>query len=181
MLKENATEIKSLQEINQYLLEQFRLARHRQFGKSSEANIAQGELFNEAEQLIDEEAPSEQSQNKESTSNIRSKPKRKPLPKDLPRETVIIDIPENEKSCNCCGNELHKMGEKKSEKLAFIPAQIKVIESVRPQYSCRYCEKTYTKVKIKIAPIPSSPIPKSIATPSLLSQIITSKYQSPQG
>ena len=69
------------------------------------------------------------------------------------------------------------MGEKKSEKLVFIPAQIKVIETVRPQYGCRHCEKMATKVQIKIAPVPSSPIPKSIATPSLLSQIITSKYQ----
>jgi len=59
----------------------------------------------------------------------------------------------------------------------FIPAQIKVIETVRPQYSCRHCEKTETKVQIKIAPVPLSAIPKSIATPSLLSQIITSKYQ----
>ena len=33
------------------------------------------------------------------------------------------------------------------------------------------------KVQIKQAPVPVSPIPKGIATPSLLSQIITSKYQ----
>lgn len=37
--------------------------------------------------------------------------------------------------------------------------------------------KTATTVHIKIAPVPLSPIPKSIATPTLLSQIITSKYQ----
>ncbi len=37
--------------------------------------------------------------------------------------------------------------------------------------------KRRTKVQIKIAPVPLSPIPKSTATPSLLSQIITSKYQ----
>jgi len=177
LLVEKESEIKSLQEQNQYLLEQFRLAQHNRFGKSSEVNLDQGELFNEAEQLVDEEALSEQNQDKENTSKTQSKPKRKPLPKDLPRETVIIDIPENEKSCDCCGNDLHQMGEKKSEKLEFIPAQVKVIETIRPQYSCRHCEKTDTKVNIKIAPVPSSPIPKSIATPSLLSQIITSKYQ----
>jgi len=73
LLKENAIEIKNLQEQNQYLLEQFRLAQHNRFGKSSEVNLDQGELFNEAEQLVDEEALSEQSQDKETT---RNKPKR---------------------------------------------------------------------------------------------------------
>ncbi|QQQ64581.1 transposase [Pseudoalteromonas sp. GCY] len=48
---------------------------------------------------------------------------------------------------------------------------------VRPKYSCRHCEKTHTQVEIKQAPVPPSPIPKGIATASLLSQIITSKYQ----
>ncbi|MDQ7048288.1 MAG: IS66 family transposase [Enterobacterales bacterium] len=89
----------------------------------------------------------------------------------------MIDIPDEDKVCDCCGHDLHPMGEKKSEQLEFIPAQVKVIETVRPQYSCRHCEKTTTKVQIKIAPVPLSPIPKSIATPSLLAQIITSKYQ----
>ncbi len=168
--------IKDLQEKNQYLLEQFRLAQHRQFGKSSEANLEQGELFNEAEQLIDEETDT-QIQNETATRKHCNQPKRKPLPKDLPRETVIVDLSDEEKICDCCGNDLHKMGEKKSERLRFIPAQIKVIETIRPQYSCRHCEKTATKIQIKIAPVPASPIPKSIATPSLLSQIITSKYQ----
>jgi transposase len=55
--------------------------------------------------------------------------------------------------------------------------KFKVIETVSPQYSCRHCEKTETKVQIKIAPVPLSAIPKSIATPSLLSQMITNKFQ----
>jgi len=173
LLVKKDLEIKSLQEKNQYLLEQFRLAQHKQFGKSSEAHAGQGELFNEAEQLIDQEKEPE----KETISYTRSKPKRKPLPKDLPREVVVIDLPDEEKTCDGCGHDLHKMGEKKSEQLKFIPAQIKVIETKRLQYSCRHCENTATKTPIKIAPVPASPIPKSIATPSLLSQIITSKYQ----
>ncbi len=43
LLVEKESEIKNLQEKNQYLLEQFRLAQHKQFGKSSEANLDQGE------------------------------------------------------------------------------------------------------------------------------------------
>jgi transposase len=90
---------------------------------------------------------------------------------------VVHDIPEEDKVCACCNGELHKIGEDKSEKLEFIPAQVKVIEHVRPKYACRACEKDGTQNKIKQAPVPASIIPKGYATPSLLSQIITSKYQ----
>ena len=69
------------------------------------------------------------------------------------------------------------MGEDKNEQLKFIPASIQVIEHIRPKYSCRHCEQQGTEVTIKIAPVPVAPIPKSIATASLLAQIITSKYQ----
>ena len=88
LLQEKDIEIKNLQEKNQYLLEQFRLAQHKQFGKSTEANLDQGELFNEAEQLIDEAIASEKSQNKENTSKTLNQPKRKPLPKEIGRAHV---------------------------------------------------------------------------------------------
>ncbi len=165
--------IKELQNKYQYLLEQFRLAQNKQFGKSSEIDDVQGDLFNEAETLVDEVAEPEV----ETINYTRNRPKRKALPKDLPREVIVHDISDEDKICDCCAGPLHKMGEDKSEQLEFIPAEIKVIEHVRLKYSCRACEKTGTKTTIKIASVPSSPIPKSMATPSLLSQIITSKYQ----
>ena len=86
-----------LREANQYLLEQFRLAQHKQFGKSSEADSGQGDLFNEAEQLVDETAEPE----KESINYTRNKPKRAPLPRDLPRDVVIHDLDDDEKVCDC--------------------------------------------------------------------------------
>lgn len=67
-------------------------------------------------------------------------------------------------------------GEDISERLEFMPARVKVIEHVRPKYSCRDCENTGIAVKIKQAPVSPSPIPKRIITASPLSQIITSKY-----
>ena len=173
LLVEHAEKLAQATARNRYLEEQFRLAQQKQFGKSAEVFDAQGELFNEAEDII--EQPDELAT--QEISYTRKTPKRKPLPKDLPREQVIHDIAEEDKVCNCCGNELHKMGEDVSEKLDFIPAKVKVIEHIRPKYACRECEKTGTKNNIKQAKMPVMPINKGMATSSLLSQIITSKYQ----
>lgn len=160
---------------NQQLLEQFRLAQKRQFGQKSEAHPAQGDLFNEVEsEVLATVTPEPET---EEVSYTRKKPTRTKLPEDLPREVIEHDLPEEEKTCDCCGEPMHRMGEARSEKLEFVPAQVKVIEHVRPKYGCRRCEKEGTEVKIKIAPPPASVIPKGIATPTLLSQIITSKFQ----
>lgn len=155
-----------------YLYEQFILARQKQFGPSAEHFVGQGDLFNEAEVIADDVAPEPE---KQAISYTRNKPARKPLPADLPREQIIHDI--EDKTCSGCGHELHQMGEDTSEKLEFIPAQIKVIEHIRPKYSCRHCEKHGTAVPIQQARLPAMPIEKGIATASLLSHLITYKYQ----
>lgn len=157
----------------QYLLEQFNLLRHKQFAASSEASPDQISLFDEAEQ----EHPSAETQTQTIAEHPRKKPVRKPLPKDLPRETVVVDLSEEEKVCDCCGGALHEMGRETREQLEFIPAQIKVVETVRLKYSCRRCEQEGTEAQIKIAPALTSPIPKGIATASLLAYILISKYQ----
>lgn len=155
-----------------FLEEQFRLAQQQRFGASSESHPAQGDLFNEAEAEL--EAVIEPISETSSTP-VKKKPVRQKLPSELPREVIIHDIAD--KTCACCCEALHQMGDERSEKLEFIPAQVKVIEHVRLKYSCRTCEKEGTTTKISIAPVPVSPIPKGIATATLLSQIITSKYQ----
>ena len=170
-------EITQLKQQYQNILEQFRLAQHKQFGKSSEVSPNQQSLFNEAEEIAGEAISSLKEDENEDHLHTRKTPKRKPLPKHLPREVIIHDLSDEDKVCGDCGHTLHKMGEDKSEQLEFIPAQVKVIEHIRPKYSCRGCEQQGLNVNIKMAPVPVSPIPKSFATPSLLSQIITSKYQ----
>jgi len=110
-------------------------------------------------------------------TKTETKPKRKPLPQGLPREEVVIDITDADKVCDCCQSPLHKMGESSSEALEFVPAHIKVIKTIRPKYACRQCEREGIEGVIKTPSMPATPIPKSIATPSLLSQIITCKYQ----
>ena len=157
----------------QRLLEQFRLAQHHRFGKSSEVSPEQASLFNEAEEECDKDEPADV----ETVTYTRNKPKRKPLPAELPRTVIVHDIPDEDKTCDCCGHDLHKIGEDISEKLEFVPAKVEVQQHIRPKYACRHCETHNTTTPIKQAPVPPSPIPKGIATPSLLSQIITAKYQ----
>lgn len=158
-----------------FLEEQFRLAQHRQFAASSEAYPGQGELFNEAESIV--EPVEDESAEIESVVTQPHKPVRKRLPKELPREQVVLDLDDANKVCDGCQQPLTQIGESRSEKLFFIPAQVKVIETIRPKYACRPCEQAAEPLIVKQAPVPPSILPKGIATPSLLSQIITSKYQ----
>lgn len=160
----------------QHLLEQFRLAQHQRFGAHGEAHPGQGELFNEAEDIIAaDDAVTDGTCT--TISYERKQAKRMPLPADLPRERVLHDITAQDKVCSTCETALHQIGEDVSEKLEFIPAQVKVIEHVRPKYACKACEKEGTSNQIKQASMPSAIIPKGYATPSLLAQVITSKYQ----
>lgn len=168
-------ELDKSQARNLFLEEQFRLAQHQRFGASSEAHPAQGDFFNEVEAELERIDDNAEEESEITATTVKKKPVRQKLPTDLPRDVIILDI--EDKTCDCCGNELHQMGEERSEKLEFIPAQIKVIEHVRLKYSCRTCEQKNTATKIEIASVPPSPIPKGIATATLLSQIITSKYQ----
>jgi transposase len=89
-------------QINQFI-ERYEIAKRKQFGKSSEQLPGAGEIFNEAEELIDE-ADKQLLVEKDSNSNatVKNKPKRKPLPKALPRKVVTIDLSLDEKVCKCC-------------------------------------------------------------------------------
>jgi transposase len=117
-----------------------------------------------------EEESSEQAAKQENTKE-KKKPGRRPLPKDLPREHIIHDLSEEDKQCKCCGHPMAKFSEETSEQLIYIPAQLKVQVHVRNKYACKACEEGVT-----LAPLPPQPIPKSMASASLLAHILVSKY-----
>lgn len=60
------------------------------------------------------------------------------LPAHLPRIETTIDI--DDKTCRCCQGALHRIGEDKSERLDIMPAQFRVLVTIRPKYACRTCE-----------------------------------------
>jgi hypothetical protein len=49
----------------------------------------------------------------------------------------VIDLPESEKSCPCCGKPMHPIGEECSEQLGYVPASVKIIETRRKKYACK--------------------------------------------
>jgi transposase len=95
---------------------------------------------------------------------------RRPLPAHLPRERVEIDVPEAEQHC-ACGTRKTRIGETLSEKLDYVPARVRVIETVRPKYACPACHAGVTQ-----APAPPQAVERSLATEGLLAHIVVSKY-----
>jgi hypothetical protein len=52
---------------------------------------------------------------------------RKALPRHLERQRVEHDLPEGEKHCTECDQDLRRIGEELSERYEYIPARMKVI------------------------------------------------------
>ena len=101
-------------------------------------------------------------------SKRRSRPARKPLPEDLPRE-VVTHLPAHN-CCPDCGGALRQFGEDVSEQLERIPASFKVIRQVRPKFACAGCETVIE------APAPARPIDRGLPGPGLLAHVLVSKY-----
>jgi transposase len=160
------------------LEEKIRVLKKAIFGSKSEKRHLDDEsskqlhLFNEAEAIVEQEA----ARTVVVPEHSRQKPRRKPLPPDLPRIEIIVDIAESEKICDC-GTERSRIGEEVCEKLHYVPAQIQVVRIIRPKYACKKCEGVESEgPTIKIAPPPAQIIPKGIATPGLVAHIAVSKY-----
>lgn len=162
----------------EYLEERVRLLTKALFGRKSEkrpleSELRQLQLFNEAEALVAEIKKEEPI---EVPAHKRQRPKRKPLPDDLPRVDEIHDIPEEQKICGC-GAGMSRIGEEVSEKLDIVPAKVQVIRQIRLKYACKNCEGVESDgPTVQIAPVPPQIIPKGIATPGLLAHIAVSKY-----
>lgn len=161
---------------NQRLFEQLRLLVEQRFGPSTEKyHLEQRDLFfDEAEVLAETEDATEPEPAADTAAELAKKRRlggRAMLPPELPRVEVIHELPEEERHCAEDGTELSVIGEEISEQLDVIPAQVRVIRHVRRKYACKACEEGVAQ-----APKPRQPLPKSNASPRLLSFIATAKY-----
>ena len=141
--------------------------RRMQFGRSSEKlqrQIEQLELRLEDLEINRANQPAASVAEPSATS----KPARRPLAPELRRETELLE-PEQE-SCPDCGGPLDHLGEDVSEMLEYVPAQFKVIRTVRPKFNCTRCDR------ILQVPAPHRPIDRGVPGPALLAHVLVAKY-----
>jgi transposase len=142
-------------------------------GRSEETSPDQRMLFNEAEVLAAiaaadaaEAAPvliAAHERTKKNGSKV--------IPAEFPREIVDHDLPEEEKFCPHDGTPLQRMGAETAQRYHFEAPKLVVKVHTRHKYCCPQCRQG-----VKIAPVPPHILPKSMAEPSLLAQITTSKF-----
>jgi len=165
------SELESRLESRDEEIERLKLAliklRKMQFGKSSEKVSHEIDPLEFRLEQLETEKALEAPLGEAATWAQKRKPKRKPLPAHLPRETVRLESP-----CACpdCGGDLHSIGIDSSEILEYVPGHFKVLREEREKFACRGCE---TVVQ---APPSSKAIPRGNAGPGLLAHILVAKY-----
>ncbi len=157
--------------------EQFRLNQERRFGPSSEkTNPEQLSIFNEAEK---ESRPEKEEPTIEEITYKRRKKKglNKKSFEDLPVERIEYTLPEEEKVCPACNNQLHEMSKEIRKELKVIPAQVIIVEHVKNIYACRNCEKENITTPIITAKAPNPVLPGSFVSPTLMAYTMDRKYR----
>jgi len=96
-----------------------------------------------------------------------TQPRRRASPDYLPRQHILFDV--HGRLCSYCGGALH-LGESVSEMLDWVPAQLHVVRTTRPKYTCRACNT------VAYSGAPERFIDGGLATLALLSHILISKY-----
>ena len=108
-------------------------------------------------------------------SEPKGKPAWRPLPANLPRESVeyapaFTHTADGACGCPSCGAQMRQIGEDVTEVLEYVPESWKVIRHVRPKFSCRVCET------IVQAPATGLLARRLRHGPNLLAHLVVAKY-----
>lgn len=177
IIEEKDRRIAELEQKIQWLMEQVRLSKHKQYGTSSEqSDVRQISLFNEAESTANLSAPEPTLTEVKSHYRKKTRLTTDKLPEDLPVEVIEHELPESERICPDCEGELHVMGKEAREELKLIPAKAVIVRHIRHVYACRNCEKTSEHVPIVKADMPEPVIKGGFASPEAIAHIVVQKF-----
>ncbi len=159
-----------------HLEEQLNWFKRQLFGKRSEREVSHVDAY-QLEFAGFESLKEADQEEKDIPAHKRRKPENKGkesivLPKDLPVETVVIDIPEEQKVCQETGVPLIKIGEEASYKLAYKPGSFFLKEIIRPKYAHPQQEEK----GILTAELPDSLLTRCRADESFLAFILAKKF-----
>ena len=91
------------------------------------------------------------------------------LPAHLERIERVLEL--EDRSCACCGGDLHVIGEDVAERLDVVPASFRVLVTRRPRYGCRACEAP----PVQAAAAPRI-VENGIPTEALVAHVLVAKY-----
>jgi transposase len=91
------------------------------------------------------------------------------LPEHLPRIEEFIEPDSLDCPCGC--GRMHRIGEDRTERLDIVPAQMRVIVTIRPKYACRTCTDGVTQ-----APTKPYLIEGGLPTEGKIANVLLAKY-----
>ena len=167
---------KELEFLNAMLSDRLTLAQRKRFGASSEKyadGYTQLNLFNEAEQEADPNAPELDLEEVHPSSYKRKKrsgKKEEDLSSFETTEVIEYKLTGEDRYCPDCNTKYKVVTKETVKRLKFIPARFEVVEEVTFVYSCPKCGAMRRPEK-------TPPLLKgSAATPSLVAGIMNAKY-----
>ncbi|TKG89640.1 IS66 family transposase [Puteibacter caeruleilacunae] len=162
-------QFKKLQQENDYLRGQLLEMQRLIFGGGKQepfiatSDATQLSILDQEKQETEEQQTEDISYTRKKKSKEKKKPVRAKLPAHLPRVEEVIEPDEKPEGAKRIGEEI-------TEILEFTPAQIYVRKIIRPKYA------RPDGNGIDIANMPSLPIPRGNAGPSMLAQIMVAKF-----
>lgn len=103
------------------------------------------------------------------TGARQRKTNRGSLPAHLERIEQVVDI--EDKTCACCGDALHVIGEDVAERLDVVPVTFRVLVTRRPRYGCRACEAAPVQ-----AAAPAHIVEAGLPSEALIAHVLVAKY-----
>ena len=183
-LKAALAQVTTLQQENNWLIEQIRLARRQRFGASSEksqpedGSVQLSYLFNEPECMAREGAPEPAVEEIAVKAHARAARRctQEKMPEDIEVEVIHKTLTDEECVCPQCRRKLSDIGKDTTKRLKIIPARFVVEETHVHKYACRYCQEHDITTPI-IAAASNPPVIKgSIATPEAIAHVMTQKF-----
>ena len=146
----------------------------------SENELAQA-LLEFAEELEQKPLPAESLPQGEAQPELRRIKRRKGRRalanfEHLPVSTHVYELPREQRSCSCCGEQRQEIGSEESWQIEYIPGHFERLQHVSKKYACAKCELAGENPQIATAAKAETAIEKGFAGPGLLAYIVTSKF-----